>query len=306
VPATSTTSRARAARWPADRIVRWIVRVLWVALPFTAGPTLADALAGASRPVQLVATAGLWAGWAAGTIATAVALPVSLTTLRVVGPAAVAAVVIAAIGGHGSPLAIGWAAVAMAWLFSPTFGAACVNGPAYPNERRFLLRAPGALLAGPLVLVWALLVAGLSAGPLLLAARRWVVGGLLVVVGIPVALLLLRALHNLSSRWAVFVPAGLVVHDPITLVDPVLLRRQSITRLGPARARAAARTGTVDLTQRAPGLALSVDLDEEVQLSLVRPGRRLGDSATATRLVITPTRPGAVVEEAKSRRFRVG
>ncbi len=72
--------------------MRWAVRVLWVALPFTAGPVLGDALSAASGPVQIVASVGLWAGWAVGVVATAVALPVSLTALRVLAPAALAAV----------------------------------------------------------------------------------------------------------------------------------------------------------------------------------------------------------------------
>ncbi|MDQ4098638.1 MAG: hypothetical protein M3144_12320 [Actinomycetota bacterium] len=305
-----TSSRARAgqrersvtARFGADRVVRWVVRGLWVALPFTAGSTLGDALADASRPVQVVANVGLWLGWALGVVATAVALPVSLTVLRVLAPAALAAVVAAAVAGHGSPLAVGWTAVTAGWVFSPALGALCVNGPAYPNERRFLLRPPGGLLCGPLALAWGLAVAGMAAGPLLLAAGRWVWGTVATVVGVPVAAVLLRGVHDLSRRWAVFVPAGLVLHDPLTVVDPVLLRRPSVTRLVVARRG----TDAVDLTQRAPGLVLEIQLTEEVPLALVRPGQRLGEPVKASRLLITPTRPGALLEEARRRRFKVG
>lgn len=302
--AESTTRRAdRAERQlTPDRALPWVVRLFWLGLPFTAGPVLAAALDGASRPVQLVATIGLWAGWAVGVTATFVALPVSLTALRVLAPAALFAAVAAALGGHPSALAIGWSVVATAWLFSPAWGTRCVNGPAYPNERRFLLRCPGPLLFGPLALAWALAVSGLAAGPLLLAAERWVLGAALTVVGLPFAGLLLRGMHDLSRRWAVLVPAGLVLHDPLTVVDPVLLRRQSITRLGPALEGLAA----LDLTQKAPGLVLEVALGEEVALALVRPGRKLGDAAKATRILLTPTRPGALLDEASRRRLPVG
>src|SRR5947208_1557087 len=92
-------ARLSLIRIPADRVVRWVVRALWVALPFTAGPALADALSGASRPVQVVASAGLWTAWALGVVATAVALPASLTVLRVLAPAALAAVVAGAAAG---------------------------------------------------------------------------------------------------------------------------------------------------------------------------------------------------------------
>jgi hypothetical protein len=282
--------------------VRWVVRVLWVALPFTAGSALGDALGDASRPVQVVANVGLWVGWALGVVASAVSLPVSLTVLRVLAPGALVAVVAAAVAGHGSPLAVGWTAVTAGWVFSPTLGAVCVNGPAYPNERRFLLRAPGGLLCGPLALAWGLAVAGVAAGPLLLAAGRWVWGAIATIAGLPLAAVLLRGVHDLSRRWAVFVPAGLVLHDPLTVVDPVLLRRPSVTRLVPARRD----TTALDLTQRAPGLVLEIDLAEEVPLALVRPGHRLGEPVKASRLLITPTRPGALLEEARRRRFRVG
>ncbi|MGI9022643.1 MAG: hypothetical protein ACR2HV_05330 [Acidimicrobiales bacterium] len=282
-------------------LVPWLVRVLWVALPFTVGPVLAAALDGASGPVRLVASSGLWARWAVGMVATAVPHPVALTGLRILAPAVVAAVAAAAAGGHRSALAAGWAVVTLAWAFSPAVGAHCVNGPAYPNERRHLLRIPGALLFGPLALAWALAIAGAGAGPLLLAARQWVVGGVALVVGLPLAVVFVRAMHNLSRRWAVFVPAGMVLHDPLTLVDPVLFARRKIVALQPA----AVGREALDLTQGSPGLALELDLDEPASLLLMKPGRRQGTSEEATRLLFTPTRPGAVLDDARSRRIRV-
>jgi hypothetical protein len=285
-----------------QRIVPWVVRVLWVALPFTVGPTLAEALDGASRPVQLVASIGMWTCWATGVVAALVPHPLSLTAIRIVAPAAVSAVVASAVAGHASPLAIGWASVAAVWTFAPPFGLTCVNGPAYPNERRLLLRAPGALLIGPLAVAWALAVAGVTTGPLLLAARQWVVGGFALVAGVPLAILLTRSMHSLSRRWVVFVPAGLVLHDPITLVDPVLFRRQSVEMLRPAPATSDA----LDLTQGAPGLALELLLLEAVDLTLLKPGSRAGTPGRSARLLFTPTRPGAVLDHARARRIKTG
>ena len=279
------------------------MRVLWAALPFAAGPPLADALDGASGAVRTVASAGLWAGWSVGMLAAAVPHPLALTALRVLAPAVAVATAAAAAGGHPSALASGWAVVLLAWVFAPALGAHCVNGPAYPNERRFPLRVPGPLLAGPLLLAWVLAGAGLSAGPLLLAARQWVAGGAAAVVGVPVAVLLLRSFHNLSRRWTVFVPAGVVLHDPLTLVDPVLFRRQVVACLAPAPPGG---DDVLDLTQAAPGLALEMALTEAVQVRVMRPGRREGRQEATTRLRFTPTRPGAVLAEARSRRIRVG
>src|SRR5262249_55627254 len=159
---------------------------LWAALPFTVGGALGDALSAASRPVQVVATSGLWAAWAVGMLASAVPLPVALTALRTLAPAVVAAAAAAALGGHASPLAIGSAGVPWGGAHTRAIGAAWVTGPAYPNERRYLLRAPGALLFGPLAVVWGLAVVATAAGPLLLAARAWVSGALACAVGLPV------------------------------------------------------------------------------------------------------------------------
>ena len=277
-----------------------MVRVLWAALPFTTGPTLAAALDPASGPVRLVASSGLWLGWAAGMVAAFVPHPIALTALRVVAPAAVAVALVAALADHPSALAVAWAAVACAWAYAPAVGAACVNGPAYPNERRFLLRPPGPLLRGPLPLAWALSMAGMAAGPLLLAAEQWVLGGVLLAVGWPLAVLLLKAVHNLSRRWAVFVPAGMVLHDPLVLFDPMLFKRQDVAALrsGPAR-----NPAYLDLSQGAPGLGLEMDLAEPTAVALLHPGRREADTVEAQRVRFTPTRPGAVLEEAGRRRI---
>ncbi len=121
---------------------------------------------------------------------------------------------------------------------------------------------------------------------------------MLSLVAVPVAGVLWRSLHGLSRRWVVFVPAGLVLHDPMTLVDPVLFRRQVVDVLRPAPADSDA----LDLTQRAPGLALELVLKEEAHLVLLRPGRRTADTVTASRLLFTPTRPGAALQEARTRR----
>ena len=279
--------------WP------WVLRAWWAALPFTVGPALGHALAGNSGPVRTVASVGLWAGWAAGLGGTLVPHPVSLTALRVLAPAATMAAVAASIGDRASVLAVAWSAVATALAFAPDTGLLCVNGPAYPNERRLPLRAPAPLLVGPVVVAWAVAVAGAAGGPLLLAARRWVWGGLACAVGLPLSWLLLRSLHQLSKRWVVFVPAGFVLVDPLGLTDTVLVRRQHIRSLGPAPAES---TG-LDLTQRAPGLVLEVALSQPVDVGLVRPGRRAGEARTADRLLFTPTLPGAVLDEAKARRL---
>ncbi|MHB8670227.1 MAG: hypothetical protein ACYDAD_06660 [Acidimicrobiales bacterium] len=297
----SATPRRRA---PAPA---WALRVCWTALPFTVGPALAAGLHQAGASARDVASIGLWAGWSVGLLAALVPHPLSLTALRLIAPAAIAAVVGAAtLGGVATnhvgsvAVALSWAGVTGAWAFSSPVAEWCANGPAYPNEHRLPLRVPGPLLAGPLALAWCLVLAGLGAGPLLLGTRHWVLGTAALLVGLPVAALLLRSLHALSRRWAVFVPAGLVVHDPLSLVDPVLFRRATILSLRPSPRRSGL---AVDLTQRALGLALVLALHEEVELSLLDPPKRGGAKVRAGAVRFTPVRPGAALAEARSRRY---
>ncbi|MDP9402505.1 MAG: hypothetical protein M3P85_04060 [Actinomycetota bacterium] len=283
-------------------LLPWAMRAAWAVLPLTAGPSLGAALSTHSRPVQLVASTASWAAWAGVVTATLIAHPVALTALRTVAPAALLAAAGAAADGQPSALALGSAALALALAFLPETGARYVNGPAYPNERRLPLRVPGPLLLGILPLAWSLAVGLPVAAALLLASGRGVAGGLVAILAVPLARLLLAAMHNLSRRWVVFVPAGLVLHDPISLADPVLFRRQIIEVLRPAPAD----SDSLDLTQRAPGLALELVLTEKVPMMLMRPGTRIGEPGSSARLLFTPTRPGVVLEEAAARRISTG
>jgi hypothetical protein len=267
------------------------------------GPAAGDALDDASRPVQVVASIGLWLGWAVVLVATLVPTTVSLTALRCAAPAAVVAAVAATVadGASGATVA-GLAAALVAALaaFWPGTGEAFVAGSSYGDERRMPLRPPGPLLAGPLILIWVAAAAGLAAGPLLLAARQWIAGAAALAFGLPVAVVAFRSLHTLARRWLVFVPNGVVVHDPLALAEPVLLRRSDVRSFGPAPADTAA----LDLTRGALGLALEVRLAPPVSVVLAGVGRQgVSEATTAAALLVAPTRPGAVLSEARRRRL---
>jgi hypothetical protein len=287
-----------------DALGAWPARLTWLVLPLVSGPALGDALNGASRPVQVVASVGLWTGWGAVLVATLVPTTLSLTALRVVAPAAVAAAAGAALAAGDASAAdtVGLAGALAAALaaFWPGTGETFVDGSSYGDERRMPLRVPGPLLAGPLVTVWAVTVAGVCVGPLLLAARQWVGGAVAVAVGFPAAWFAVRAMHRLARRWVVFVPNGMVVHDPLALAEPVLLRRVAVRSFGPAPAD----TTALDLTRGALGLALEIDVTPPVDLLLARTERDGAVEATETgALLITPTRPGAVLDEARRHRM---
>ena len=285
---------------------RWALAATWVLLPFVAGPALATSLDPRSTGFRSAASVGLWLIWGATLVATLVPRTVSLTAVRIVAPAALAATVWAAAAtadpGLADGVALAYSALVTAVAFSPGTGDAFANGSSYGHERRFPLRAPGALLLGPIELAWLVVVAGAVTGPLLLAAQQWVAGALLLLVGWPAAFFAVRMLHGLSRRWLVFTPAGVVVHDPMVVIEAMLVLRRHLSRLRPAPADTTAR----DLTMGAPGVALEIDLTEAIPIT-PRPARRPGQAAPAIEseevaaVLVTPSRPGVVLLEADER-----
>jgi hypothetical protein len=275
----------------------WGLRASWIALPFTVGDVVGRELHG--REAATEASVALWIVWAALLVATLVPHPVSLSAARI-GAAAVPVVALtAAPDDAASIVAVVHALVVVGLAFAPAVGRVNVNGPAYGDERRFPLRVPGPLLLGPVVLAWSVSVGAPSATVLLAADRRWVPAIAVGAVGLPAAALAARALHQLSRRWIVFVPAGIVLHDHQALADPVLFTKAMVARLQSATAD----TDALDLTLAAPGLACELVLKESTPLGKRRRGRALGEEVAATSLLFTPTRPGAVLTEAATRKL---
>jgi hypothetical protein len=279
------------------------VRIAWFALPLTTGPALADALSDVSTPVQVVASILAWAAW--GGIAVAVLVPrtVSLTALRIGAPAALAAAVVATVNagdiGPAEVVAIAWTALLAALvLFVPVVTDAFVDGSSYGPEQRMALRTPAPLFLGPVELAWLVVVVGIAAGPLLLAAKAWVLGGIAVAVAAVAVRPAVRSLHQLSRRWLVFVRNGFVLHDPLTLTDPVLFPKQEVRSLGPAPADA--EDDATDLTGRALGLVLEIRLADAIKIGVIK-GRGQSANVDTDRLLFTPARPGALLSEARER-----
>ncbi|MGH8985861.1 MAG: hypothetical protein ACRDY6_18565, partial [Acidimicrobiia bacterium] len=164
---------------------------------------------------------------------------------------------------------------------------------------------PPILLLGPLPIAPLLVGAGLATGPLLIAADRPVLGAIATVVGLPLAAVMARALHGLSRRWVVLVPAGLVLVDPLTLPDPVLFLRERIVSLRAVDPRAPAPPGTVDL--RLGGLAdsLGMTLDREVEFLFTRRGLRGAEPAKGTEIRFAAVRSSELLATAAERRIRV-
>ncbi len=286
----------------------WPLRAVWLSLPVFIGPALADALATHSRSVQVVGSLLAWAIWGVTLGAMLVPRTATLTLVRLAVPGGFVVAAWAAIGADRP----GWAAVGIAAgavavlaLAGPGVADGFVDGSSYGNERRVALRVPFAILVGPAPLAWATAAAGVVTGPLLLAAQQWVAGVLAVAAGIPVVVVVARRMHLLSRRWLVFVPAGVVVHDPLTLVEPILLQRHLVSRMGPALADAGTEDSAVDTTGGALGLALELRASEPFSVGM-RHGRDQEEREGVTGMLVTPTQPATTLTIAADHHLPVG
>jgi hypothetical protein len=280
----------------------WITRALWLTLPLTLGDLVAGALDGRSDPVVVTGAALAWSLWTATLLSSLVLLPLTLLALRVMVPLALVGGVLAAV--DTAPEVAGWiglvsAAVVLVTAMSADVGIDFVNGASYGDERRFPLRPPAALLLGPVPLVWALMALPLPAAALAVAARQWVVGVVVGLLGTVALVWGARVLSRLTARWCVFVPAGITIVDDMALVDPVLLRAEHVERLGPAPVD----TTATDLSVGATGLILQADLSVPVSVVPTVGRGRVTQAIEVRSLLFAPSRPGALVAYAATRRI---
>lgn len=282
----------------------WATRVLWLTLPLTLGDLISASLDGRSDSIRVTVVVLSWAAWAAGLLASLVIRPIGLTTFRLLVPLPLVAAIVAAIAGE--PSGLGWLGLATAALvlvlaLSAEVGADFIDGASYGDERRFALRPPGALLLGPLPIVWVLAVVMPVAGLLLLAAKLWFVGTVVTALGLAAAWWGTRVLHRLAVRCLVFVPAGMTLVDGLTLAEPVLFKRRDVRRLGPAPVD----TVALDLSAASPGLILQIDVDPAVSVVPRRGLDRVTEATPVGSVLIAPSRPGAVLDHAGTRQLAV-
>lgn len=283
----------------------WLARAAWLAVAALGGAAVGDALDGRSGPVQVVGTAGAWLGWAAGAVGLAVAGVATLTLVRTVVPGSLVVAAVTLIGGAdaGREIALVAPAVAAtAIVSSAEFGRVYIQASAYGDELRFGLRPPfGYLLASGVT--WVIAVAAIVLAPLAWAAGAWAAAPPLTLVAAASLYLLPVRWHQLSRRWLVFVPAGIVVHDPVVLADTLMVRRHEVTSVL-LDDRGAARQTAADLTGPTPGIAVEVTLAKPTTAVLAaRPRNPTGTPIHLSAFVVSPTRPGAALRAAADRGY---
>jgi len=301
VPASLAASTSgRRVDW--GRITLWAARAAWLAVAVIGGRAVGDAIDGRSGPVRAVATIGAWTGWGVAAVALAVTGLVTLTTVRTVVPTAIVVAGVTAVAGApaGSVLALAVPAGVTAVLVAAAdTGHVYMQASAYGDERRFGLRPPLGYLV-PTVVSWAIWTAALLAAPLGWASRAWVLAAVATVVLGVGSWALPRRWHQLTRRWLVTVPAGLVVHDPVVLAETLMMPTREITGIaviGPTR------DGTAfDLTGPTPGVSVAISLTEMTTAVLApRPATPRGTAIHLAALLVAPSRPGAVLREAARR-----
>jgi hypothetical protein len=161
------------------------------------------------------------------------------------------------------------------------------------------------LWLGPLPVAPLLVAGGIAGGPLLLADGRIGVGIAALVVGLPLAALAARSLHSLSRRWAVLVPAGLVIVDPMTLPDPVLFVRERIESLRAMPRREPVPASALDLRLGARGGSATMTLDRPTELLQTRRGLRAAAAAHPTVVCFATVYRSELLTAAAERRIRM-
>ena len=297
--------------------------------------------------------------WGTTAVAAMIARPATLGFVRIWMPAGLAATIWAVIETQSSDslagdeissakpslslviIALAVATLAAAASLMPSVGTVFVNSPlasshAASLEKRLPLRPPaaGAFVLAPLL--WAVVIAGAVSGYLLLAAERWLIGAAVLIVGLIVAALSYQSLLILGKRWAVFVPAGIVLHDPLTLGDEAILlpksgikslrvvpastrrleaateksksltpkkpaSKQPQSQAGPtqspeAQTRESLHSGTTDLCAGCLGAAIELRLHEPARIPRLRKAPEL-----ATAIRFAPASGDAFIQEALTR-----
>lgn len=137
-----------------------------------------------------------------------------------------------------------------------------------------------------------------------MASGRWIAGAIALAIGLPLAFFGFRSLFSLTQRWVVFVPTGLVIHDLVNLVDPVLFPRDAVHFVGPALAD----TTATDVSAGATGLLIELHLLAPTEVPIrdkAGPNVVVSAPVELDALLFAPSLPGEALEEAERRKLPV-
>ena len=283
----------------------WTMRVLVVVLAASMAVAIANAAQARSATAAPVANIA----WGLATMAMVVALvvpsPLALTVMRVLAPATVPAAVTALTLGGGAlwgTIAVVTSVLTSMVALSAEAAEALVQGSAYGRENRLPLRTPAVLLM-PMLLVWSVWCTVLLSAILEIGAGRWLIGVVLTLLAGALGWLLARRLHRFSRRWLVVVPAGIVVHDAVTLGETFMVQRGNVAVAHLARAD----TQAADLTGPAAGHAVEIVLREmELVVLAASVNEPKGKALHVQSILVAPSRPGRALIALAEAKIPVG
>ncbi|MEP7203489.1 MAG: hypothetical protein ABI894_12815 [Ilumatobacteraceae bacterium] len=291
-------------RFPGSRLLDvltrlWGPRIVWLAVGLSGAWSIGDALGGRSAAVRTTVMIVAWLVLGIGVVALVVPSALGLTVMRMAAALAFGAAVVSWVGGAG-PTAGGCfvACTLICGLLvgGAGFGQRCVQASAYGDEHRFLLRPPASFLL-PVALAGLVWTAAMVAAPLLLASGTWLFGVFAALVAVSFTWLLLPRFDVLSRRWLVFVPAGIVVHDPVVLGETVMVATPDIAGIE----LALADTEAADLTGPAAGHAVEITIRSMATVLLApTKDKPRGTALHVQSFIIAPTRPGLVLRTARN------
>jgi len=282
----------------------WLARIAWMALAVVPGALSVQRAADGAVPAsfevgRIIAVVLLWLAWAVVAFGMIVLHPLSLAAVRWLSPMIAAQVWWMAWFADDAPapwarlLAAVCAVVVLLVVVRADFGARHVQAAAYGHERRHLLRPPVAVIL-PSALVW---LVALTLGAMALHAEPSAYTAVAATAGALVAAFGWWRVSVLARRWLVYVPAGIVVHDPLMLRDTFMVRRQDVRALGVAD-NSPSSDESFDITGTTWGRPVQITLAHLHDVSLSSFGARMTrtlDRVHVRALRIAPTQPSLAV-----------
>lgn len=248
---------------------------MWALAPVSLWGLLAEALKDIGTPISTTLIVGLSVFWFCGFIASLYLHSITLTILRIFAPLAWIVCIWAVLAENqsGSEIVLGFACsiILMLISFSAHIGNLFVSAEAYGNEERFLLRPPSFIQYFLMPLVWAISLAGLLASPLLLANTFWILGGILLPIGVLAFIFGSRSLNSVVRRQVIFVPNGFVVSDPFRLEFPIRIETGQIQSFGITKQLPkGGGENYLNLSMGAIGESIRVELNPPIQAYLLK------------------------------------
>ena len=274
-----------------EKLLKLLPTVVWVVAAVLTIWRLSDTGADLSTFTAILA----WALWFVVFVALLVPATIGLTVVFIAIP--IVGAIVGLAGGMVDPaILIAGLAIPFTIVWTPT-GDYMINGSSYGSEKRFLLK-PTLIMSIVFPLLTTISAALTGFATRAVVETQWLLLLILILPAIGSIYVAAKVIHQGFRRWLVFVPAGIVIHDPYLLKISAMTRKPNAGYLTTARTDLD-QTQTTDLTGGATGYRSHLVTKEPITLDL-----RSGENIESSSILFAPLRPGAVLREARVRGFK--